>query len=271
MVNAKTTINTGRDGWVLVFLEDGRHFLSGGREEIIRQWRVDDGTEVADQRLTASGLTEVSAIALSGDGNWIVTGGWQSVSIFNRRTRQCTSTAKEHSAWVLDIDVSPDSTKFATASRDCKAIIWNIANGRPHIVPLQHGNHHVSSVRFSPDGNRIATAEYGGEPPRFPPLPGPSLGQVHSISTSYPPEMYSGTFSSTRGSSSPNGQVSASHSLIIMGQLSYPTTANSSLPSLVVPSHFGILLRVPSSDPSSTTHRHQDYIHSHFRRTTTFL
>ena len=160
--NARTTINAGRDIWVLVFLEDGKHVLSGGREEIIRQWRVEDGTEVENQRLTASGHGQVTGIALSGDRKWIVSGGFQSVTVWNRETRQSVFTARDHSSWVNDIHVSPESTKFATAGYDSTAIIWNMFNGRPLIPPLQHTNN-VTSVRFSPDGNRIATAVQNGE------------------------------------------------------------------------------------------------------------
>ncbi|KAF8550168.1 WD40 repeat-like protein [Imleria badia] len=165
MVNARTTINTGRDVWVLVFLEDGKHLLTGGEDKIIRQWCVEDGREVEDRRLTAGGHGYyVTAIALSGDGKWIVAGGWGAVTLFNRLTRQITfaSAPRDHSNRVNDVDVSPDSTKFATASSDFTAIIWSISNGRPLFPPLQHGNF-VSLAKFSPDGNRIATAVYGGE------------------------------------------------------------------------------------------------------------
>ena len=34
----------------LVFLEDGKHLLTGGFDETIRQWRVEDGREIEDQR-----------------------------------------------------------------------------------------------------------------------------------------------------------------------------------------------------------------------------
>lgn len=156
------TINTGKDIWTLVFLEDGRHLLSGGREEIIRQWHIEDAKEVEDQRLTASGHKQVTAIALSADGNWIVSGGQGAVSIWNRKTRKAAFTSNEHSDWVNEAHVSPESTRFATASDDKKVIIWNISNGKPLVGPLYHENV-VESVKFSPDGNRIATAVRNGE------------------------------------------------------------------------------------------------------------
>ena len=160
--DGRTTIATCKDVWALVFLEDGRHLLSGGREEVIRQWRVEDGREVEDRRLTASGHHQVSAMALSGDGKWLVSGGWQAVAVWDRRTRQSVFTAKEHSDWVNEVHMSSNSTKFATAAYDWTAIIWNTSNGRPLIPPLQHRGA-VVGVRFSPDGNRLATSVQDGE------------------------------------------------------------------------------------------------------------
>ncbi|KAF8427158.1 WD40-repeat-containing domain protein [Boletus edulis BED1] len=151
-----------RDVWTLVFLEDGKHLLSGGREETIRQWRIEDGKEVEDQVLHASGYSQVLAIGLSDDGRWIVSGGWQAVTIWNSNTRQSVHSAREHSGWVNQVHVSPDTTRFATASDDWSTIIWNMANGRPLMEPLRHRNQ-VVSARFSPDGNRIATAVRDGE------------------------------------------------------------------------------------------------------------
>ncbi|KAF8550169.1 WD40 repeat-like protein [Imleria badia] len=104
-------------------------------------------------------------MARQSDGNWIVTGGWCAVTLFNRRTRQiafASAPDRDHRNSVNDVHVSPDSTKFATASYDSTAIIWSISNGRPLFPPLRHSGY-VSSVRFSPDGNRIATAVYRGE------------------------------------------------------------------------------------------------------------
>ena len=112
----------------LVFLEDGKHLLSGGKDGTIRQWHVKDGMEIKDQQITTP--STVRAIALSHDSNWIVGAGERVATVWNRRTCQVAHTVSEHSDWVNTVDVSPDSTKFATGSDDKKAIIWDISNGR---------------------------------------------------------------------------------------------------------------------------------------------
>ncbi|KAF8129631.1 WD40-repeat-containing domain protein, partial [Boletus edulis] len=146
----------------LVFLDDGidRHFLSGGDDGMIREWRVEDGVEVQAQRLTAG--SSVQALSLSGDRKCIVSAGERVAIVWNRSSRQSTRMAEEHTDWVDTVDVSPDSTKFATGSRDRRAFIWDISTGRRLIGPLQHNNW-VVGVRFAPDGLRIATATWGTE------------------------------------------------------------------------------------------------------------
>ena len=140
----------------LVFLEDGKHLLSGGDDGMIRQWHVEDGTEVEDQRLRAS--SRVETLSLSGDRNWIVSGENRVATVWNRNTRQIVLKVNDHTDLVSGVDVSPDSATFATGSEDGKTFIWDIFTGRRLIGPLQH-KYHVLAVRFSPDGDRLATLE----------------------------------------------------------------------------------------------------------------
>lgn len=142
----------------LVFLGDGsRHLLSADDEGIIRQWRCDDGREVGEGIRTSGGL--ITAMALSGDGNWIVSGGWQVANTFNIKS-QTSSTVCEHKEWVDTVHVSPDSTKFATGSNDKRAFIWDISTGKQVVGPLEHDDR-VRTVKFSPTGDRIATSSRG--------------------------------------------------------------------------------------------------------------
>ena len=138
----------------LVFLEDGKHFLSGGEDKMIRQWSVEDGREIGPPFRMNS---DIWALALSNDRNWIISGEANAVAtVWSRKTRQSALTVNAHLDKVYTVDVSPDSTKFATGSRDFRAFIWDLATGRRLVGPLHH-DYWVVSVRFSPDGNRIAT------------------------------------------------------------------------------------------------------------------
>ena len=148
----------------VVFAEDGKQVLSGGDEGVIRRWRVDDGQEVGEP-IRVEGA-RVYAAAVSPDGKWLACGlgrlnsgdGRTSLRVWDT-TRSCAKVLeiKGHTNSVFAVDVSPDSTKLATGSFDKTACVWNITTGERLVGPLQHDGR-VVAVRFSPNGDRIATA-----------------------------------------------------------------------------------------------------------------
>ncbi|KAG6377283.1 WD40-repeat-containing domain protein [Boletus reticuloceps] len=62
-----------------------------------------------------------------------------------------------HTDSVLSVDISPTSTKFATGGFDKQAFIHSITTGEKLVGPLEH-DAWVVTVRFSPNGDRLATA-----------------------------------------------------------------------------------------------------------------
>ena len=148
----------------VLFIEEGKQVLSGGEEGVLRQWRVDDGQEVGEP-IRVEGA-EIKATALSPDGKWLVCGfrrlnlndGKTSSSVWDARTHAKVLDIKGHTNSVFAVDVSPDSTKLATGSFDKTACIWNITTGERLVGPLKHDGRGVIAVRFSPNGDRLATA-----------------------------------------------------------------------------------------------------------------
>ena len=61
----------------------------------------------------------------------------------------------EGTSTVYAVDVSPDSTRFATGINEAGSI-WSITSGQRLVGPLKHDNV-VAGIRFSPDGERVAT------------------------------------------------------------------------------------------------------------------
>ena len=147
----------------VLFAEDGKHVLGGGKEGILRRWRVDDGHEVGEP-IQVDGA-EIFAAALSPDLKWLVCGlrplkkrdGDAYVRVWDAKTHEKVLDITGHTNTVYSVDVSADSTKFATGSADKHAFIWNMTTGDKLVGPLEHEGA-VVAVRFSPNGDRIATA-----------------------------------------------------------------------------------------------------------------
>ncbi|KAF8557544.1 hypothetical protein OG21DRAFT_1482211, partial [Imleria badia] len=96
---------------------------------------------------------------MSPDCRWLVLGLQKPpyVTVWDARTQQKVLDIDGHADSTTSVDVSSDSTKFATGSMDKMAYIWSTTTGGRLVGPLQH-EHRVTAVRFSPTGDRIATA-----------------------------------------------------------------------------------------------------------------
>ena len=150
-------IETGDDGavWSVAFHSDGMHLLSG-KSDGLRRWRVADGQEVGNQLEVAM---DVNAISVSRDGNWIVCGSMKGASVWDAKIQEKVIEV-EGTDPVGAVDISPESTRFATGTGsggDYKASIWNTITGERLVGPLQHDGH-IAGIKFSPNGERIATA-----------------------------------------------------------------------------------------------------------------
>jgi WD40 repeat protein len=144
------------------FAEDGKQVFSGGAEGMLRRWQVGDGHEVGEP--IQVGGQEIYAAALSPDRKWLVCGlrivnpgdGVERVGVWDAQTHEKVLGIKDPTSTVLSVDISPDSTKIAAGGIDKLAFIWSITTGKRIVGPLQHDDW-VVAVRFSPNGDRIAT------------------------------------------------------------------------------------------------------------------
>ena len=105
----------------------------------------------------------VFAISVSRDHKWIVCGTvGAGVVVWDGEMQDKVRVIDVEGENMVDaVDVSPDSTRFATGTRTVGASVWSVTNGERLVGPLKHEND-VNGVRFSPPGDRIATACYSG-------------------------------------------------------------------------------------------------------------
>ena len=170
-------LETGGSRWVyaVVFHPDGKHLLGGGGDGL-RQWRLADGQEVSKQ----TGM-ELRAISVSRDGKWVVC-GTDKASVWDAELHEEVVIVEGRNR-VCAVDVSSDSTRFATGTDNNEASIWDIATGERPIGPLKHGND-VTGIRFSPDGEHIATFCYCGSVRIFDSRNGSQLIDIDTIARS---------------------------------------------------------------------------------------
>lgn len=77
--------------------------------------------------------------------------------VFATATQALWTTLVRHGAGVAMAVFSPDGKRFATASYDGTARVWDTVSGAPITPPLVHGDAMVS-VKFAPDGGTLITA-----------------------------------------------------------------------------------------------------------------
>ena len=139
--------------YTVAFHPDGIHLL-GGSNDGIQRLRLADGQEVGKQMGIRS-----FAIAVSRDHRWIVAGmGKGGASVWDAELREKVIDVEDtNTVWA--VDVSPDSTRFATGTEE-DASIWSISSGERLVGPLalKHDSPFVRGIRFSPNGMHIASA-----------------------------------------------------------------------------------------------------------------
>ena len=102
-------------------------------------------------------FVHVRCLAVSNDGRWIAAGtAWGDVIAWDAKTYEKVISHREDSKDINGVDFSPDSTRLISASDNGTATIWDISTRR-RVHTLRHGDW-VTAAKYSPQGNRIATA-----------------------------------------------------------------------------------------------------------------
>ncbi|KAF8129634.1 hypothetical protein EV363DRAFT_1168834 [Boletus edulis] len=109
------------------------------------------------------------SILESPERNLIVFGGYQVATVWDMNALNHDGPnpprafgRAQHSDWVCPVDISPKATRFATGTNDGTANIWNIPDGTGvtgHVRLLPQHDGLVLGVKFSPDGNCLATGD----------------------------------------------------------------------------------------------------------------
>ena len=133
----------------LLFSADGEYLWSAGGSAV-RMWRVKDGTQMAKMEVRDD---DVYCLAVSKDERWVAAGTYaDNAFVWDARTYERVFSGKGGDSGV---DFSLDSSRLVSASMCQGATIWDIVTGK-QVQTLRH--EHVCAARYSPQGDRIATA-----------------------------------------------------------------------------------------------------------------
>ncbi|KAG9309668.1 WD40-repeat-containing domain protein [Chiua virens] len=145
----------------LSFEPDRAYFMTAGHDGSLRQWNATD--RVQDSLWTKNIGRYINVVAVSPDGQWIVAGGrgglGNTVTIWSTATRECVIEVAGHTEAISALDISNDSTRFASGSTDKTVQIVDIISGTRVIPPIPH-ERRIGCVKFSQDATRIATSSY---------------------------------------------------------------------------------------------------------------
>ncbi|KAI6015349.1 hypothetical protein F5J12DRAFT_890694 [Pisolithus orientalis] len=154
MDTKQSEIVSQSDIWAATFADESQ-VVGGYDNGEIRRWKIKDGQQ---QGPTMQAISAVHSIVVSQDGHWMVTGtgdGSHRTIVWNAITHEKVHEFTEHHGWVTALDISHDSTIFATADY-FNAQIFSITSGIRLLPPLPH--HSIAGIKFSPDASRFATS-----------------------------------------------------------------------------------------------------------------
>lgn len=158
-----TEFETCGSPWEITFSENGHHLLSVSNEAV-QVWQVKDRRLAAT--LDEDILGFMNCLAVSKDGKSIAAGTnlaggvyvWDAKTyeqIFWRHDFQ-PHTAALSLGYIHALDFSPDSAQLVVGSNKCYVVVWDLTTHKR--VQTLHLADSVYAVKYSPRGNRIATA-----------------------------------------------------------------------------------------------------------------
>ena len=148
-----TEIDAGSNVYAVTFSTNGEHLVSGGEDSILQVWRVEDGKRTATMETDGA----VLCLAVSKDERWLAAGlrGGE-VLVWDLATHEQVFKHKEDDNYINGVDFLPDSSRLVSVSENKTASIWDIAT-RERVQTLHHDDA-VFAARYSPQGDRLATA-----------------------------------------------------------------------------------------------------------------
>jgi eukaryotic-like serine/threonine-protein kinase len=162
----KPHILNGHQGTVnwLAFSPDGSEFFSGGRDGVIRGWKL----AIRERFMVfLDHQRPIACIAVHPQEPWVASTAFNNpkephpddsaVFVWHRQTGKRIHTLRKHSKTVTGVAFHPDGKLLATASHDQTIMLWDCQTGT--IVRVLHEHRFpIACIEFSPDGALLASS-----------------------------------------------------------------------------------------------------------------
>jgi hypothetical protein len=147
----RTIVSLRQGVFAIAFSADGKHFLSGSDDGVVRLWDL-MGKRV---RRYEGHNAAVTSVALSADGQRVLAGSLDgTVRLWDAATGAPLLCCEGHGKSVLGVAFTPDGRQAISGSADASIRIWNLENGCA-VRCLEGHTQGVTSVAVAPDGQRV--------------------------------------------------------------------------------------------------------------------
>ena len=137
---------------------DGRHIASASRDQTVRIWDFETGTQ---EKILRVHRNEVYAVAWHPHGKRLISAGAGTTVRHWSIDGVLTGQSSGHEGQVYDVQWSPDAKNVAAVGEDGKVHLWDSFGNNHRDFETDDGKHltynHIRSVEWSPNGKRLLT------------------------------------------------------------------------------------------------------------------
>ena len=141
----------------VAFTPDGNRMISVSTDSTARLWTVGKGIKESVKVLQHA--DEVTRLAISGDGKWLLTGALTKAALWKLSSPgKPIKTLSKHESDITAVAMGPKGKWAATGSADHRAVLYDLTEPkRPATVTLRNHSDTISVMAFQPTGKWLAT------------------------------------------------------------------------------------------------------------------